>query len=56
MLGNADEWCWNRYFEPVSDFTGPGGEPIQHRVPPVFTQYGHGPWHSAGRSVRGGAD
>lgn len=54
MMGNSSEWCWNRYFEPLSDFKEAGSEPVQHRVPPVFTSYGHGPYHSAGRVLRGG--
>jgi len=54
MLGNCAEWCWNRYHQPLSDFRGPEGEPFQHRVPPVFTYHGHGPYRSAGRVLRGG--
>jgi len=54
MVGNAAEWCWNWYFNPVSDFEPISEEPVQHRIPPTFTQYGHGPQRSAARPVRGG--
>lgn len=54
MLGNASEWCWNRYFEPISEFACPGNEPAQHRIPALFTYWGRDTGHSAGRPVRGG--